>query len=66
VSLLWPGKQERLCSSWLGVTIVIIGVMFGWVEYHVKVVSKGQVLRAPELDQRAKRQRAFRICHPEP
>jgi hypothetical protein len=36
-----------------------------WEEYHVIVVAKGQEFKAPKLDHRAKRQRAFRICHPE-
>jgi hypothetical protein len=55
--LLWPVKQERMCSSWLGETVVMVGVVSGWKEYHFTVVAKGQELKAPEPDHRAKRQR---------
>jgi hypothetical protein len=44
--------SRRRCGVW-------------WEEYHVIVVAKGQELKAPELDHRAKRQRVFRISCPE-
>jgi hypothetical protein len=66
VSLLWPGEQERSCSSWIGEIVAIVSVVSRWEEYHVIVVAKGHELKAPKPDHRGKWQTMFRICHPEP
>jgi hypothetical protein len=55
-----------MCSSWLAESIVAVGLVYEWEEYHVIVVVEGHELKAPEPNHRAKRQKVFRICYPEP
>jgi hypothetical protein len=50
----------------LGEVVAVVGVVYGWEEYHVIVIAKGQELKALEPDHCAKWQRAFRSFHLKP